>query len=190
MTVWHNSHHLHFFQPITGQQTSRNIKAVMWLVERSVDGRNFVLPAYTCKLVFLKKLRWSGLNWRFFNFSVQEFRHHRNSSIYFVHNSNRNSDQKSRRLQLIIYDSNKFGKEFNQTAEFFVVAELHWFGAHSANFDEKVHKPQSKSYGRIGANMQLIFTHILWIWILLSVHHNFWGSEGLPRDPYWCIKPI
>ena len=23
--------------------------------------------------------------------------------------------------------------------------------AHSANFDEKVHKPQSKSYGRIGA---------------------------------------
>ena len=33
--------------------------------------------------------------------------------------------------------------------------------AHSANFDEKVHKPQIKSYGRIGANMQLIFTHIL-----------------------------
>ena len=34
-------------------------------------------------------------------------------------------------------------------------------GTHSANFDEKVHKPQSKSYGRIGANMQLIFTNIL-----------------------------
>ena len=34
-------------------------------------------------------------------------------------------------------------------------------GSHSANFNEKVHKPQSKSYGRIGANMQLIFTHIL-----------------------------
>ena len=31
---------------------------------------------------------------------------------------------------------------------------------HSANFDEKVHKPQSKSYGRIGANMQFYFTHI------------------------------
>ena len=30
-----------------------------------------------------------------------------------------------------------------------------------ANFDKKVHKPQSKSYGRIGANMQLFFTHIL-----------------------------
>ena len=28
--------------------------------------------------------------------------------------------------------------------------------AHLANFDKKVHKPQSKSYGRIGANMQLI----------------------------------
>ena len=53
-------------------------------------------------------------------------------------------------------------------------------GAHSANFDEKVHKPQSKSYGRIGlANMQLIFTHILWIWILFSVHYNFLVSEGL-----------
>ena len=34
-------------------------------------------------------------------------------------------------------------------------------GTHSANFDKKVHKPQSKSYGRIGANMQLISTHIL-----------------------------
>ena len=32
--------------------------------------------------------------------------------------------------------------------------------AHSANFNEKVHKPQSKSYGRIGANLQLIFLHI------------------------------
>ena len=51
--------------------------------------------------------------------------------------------------------------------------------AHLANFDEKVHKPQSKSYGRICANIQLIFTHILWIWILLSVHHNLLGSEGL-----------
>jgi hypothetical protein len=34
-------------------------------------------------------------------------------------------------------------------------------GAHSANFNEKVHKPQSKSYHRIGANMQLTFTRIL-----------------------------
>ena len=34
-------------------------------------------------------------------------------------------------------------------------------GTHSANFNEKVHKPQSKSYSRIGANMQLIFTHII-----------------------------
>ena len=33
--------------------------------------------------------------------------------------------------------------------------------AHSANFDEKVHKPQSKSYGRIGANMQLFYTYLM-----------------------------
>ena len=32
---------------------------------------------------------------------------------------------------------------------------------HLANFDEKVHKLQSKSYCRIGANAHLIFTHIL-----------------------------
>ena len=32
-------------------------------------------------------------------------------------------------------------------------------GAHLTNLDEKVHKPKSKSYGRIGANMQLIFTN-------------------------------
>ena len=63
-------------------------------------------------------------------------------------------------------------------------------GAHSANFDEKVHKPQSKSYGRIGANMQLIFTHILWIWILLSVHHNFLGSEGLQGTHIDALNPF
>ena len=34
-------------------------------------------------------------------------------------------------------------------------------GAHLTNLDEKVHKPKCKSYGRIGANMQLIFTNIL-----------------------------
>ena len=28
--------------------------------------------------------------------------------------------------------------------------------AHSANFNEKVHKPQSKTYHRIGAKMQLM----------------------------------
>ena len=49
-----------------------------------------------------------------------------------------------------------FGMEASQLRQFFKPA-----GAHSANFDEKVHKPQSKSYGSIGANMQLIFTHIL-----------------------------
>ena len=63
-------------------------------------------------------------------------------------------------------------------------------GAHSADFDKKVHKPQSKSYGRIGANMQLIFTHILWIWILLSVHHNFLGSEGLQGTHIDALNPF
>ena len=66
----------------------------------------------------------------------------------------------------------------------------HRTAAHSANFNEKVHKPQSKSYGRIGANMQLIFTHILWIWILLSVHHNFLGSEGLQGTHIDALNPF
>ena len=65
-----------------------------------------------------------------------------------------------------------------------------WCATHSANFNEKVHKPQSKSYGRIGANMQLIFTHILWIWILLSVHHNFLGSEGLQGTHIDALNPF
>ena len=64
-------------------------------------------------------------------------------------------------------------------------------GTHSANFDEKVHKPQSKYYGRIVANMQLIFTHILWILILLSaVHHNFWWSEGLQGNHIDALHPF
>ena len=36
-----------------------------------------------------------------------------------------------------------------------------------ANFDEKVHKPQSRSYGRIGLNMQLFYTYL----INLSIKH-------------------
>ena len=32
---------LHFFQPIKGQQTSKNFTAVMSLVERSLESRNF-----------------------------------------------------------------------------------------------------------------------------------------------------
>ena len=32
---------------------------------------------------------------------------------------------------------------------------------HSANFDEKVHKPHSRSYGRIGAKMQLFYTYLM-----------------------------
>ena len=63
-------------------------------------------------------------------------------------------------------------------------------GAHSVNFDEKVHKHQSKSYSRIGAHMQLIFTHILWIWIPLSLHHNFLGSEELQGTHIDALNPF
>ena len=65
-----------------------------------------------------------------------------------------------------------------------------WDGTHSANFDEKVHKPQSKSYSITGANMQLIFTYILWIWILLSMHHNFLGSEGPQGTHIDALNPF
>ena len=53
----------------------------------------------------------------------------------------------------------KKGKKLNKYQGFHQILDPS--GAHSAYFNEKVHKPQSKSYGRIGANMQLIFTHIL-----------------------------
>ena len=33
------------------------------------------------------------------------------------------------------------------------------------------------------------FTHILWIWILLSVHHIFGGSEGLQETHIDALKP-
>ena len=61
-------------------------------------------------------------------------------------------------------------------------------GSHSANFDEKVHKPESKLYGRIGANLQL-FVHKSYEieYISASRHFGFWGT---PRDPYGCIQPI
>ena len=38
--------------------------------------------------------------------------------------------------------------------------------------------------------MQLIFTHMLWIWILLSVHHNFFGSEGLQGTHIGALNPF
>ena len=34
-------------------------------------------------------------------------------------------------------------------------------GAHSANFDEKIKKPQSRSYGRIGADMKLFYNYLM-----------------------------
>ena len=50
--------------------------------------------------------------------------------------------------------------------------------------------PKRKSYGRIGANMQLIFIHIPGISILLSVHHNFWGSERLQGTNIDALNPF
>ena len=41
-----------FFQPITGQQTSRNFKAVMSLVERRVGGQHFFVPSYVGATVY------------------------------------------------------------------------------------------------------------------------------------------
>ena len=51
--------------PSTNERTGdlgRNIKAVMSLVERSVDGRNFVVPSYASTSVRQKELRWSRLS--------------------------------------------------------------------------------------------------------------------------------
>ena len=36
--------------------------AVLWLVKRSADGRNFVLPSYTCTPKLKKELKWPRLN--------------------------------------------------------------------------------------------------------------------------------
>ena len=43
-------------------------KAVMSLFERSVDGRNFVIPSYSCTLFLRKELRWSRLDVAIKNF--------------------------------------------------------------------------------------------------------------------------
>ena len=44
-----------------GEKFTVDQSKVMSLVERSVDGENFVLPAYACTLELLKELRWSRL---------------------------------------------------------------------------------------------------------------------------------
>jgi hypothetical protein len=61
--------------------------------------------------------------------------------------------------------------------------------AHSANIDEKVHKPQSKSYRRISANMQL-FLHISYEFEYLYQFITFLGGLRDSMRPYGCIKPI
>ena len=64
------------------------------------------------------------------------------------------------------------------------------WATHSANLVEKVHKPKSKYYSRIGANMELIFTHALWIWLLLSVHHIFLRSDGVQGTHIDALNPF
>ena len=57
--------------------------------------------------------------------------------------------------------------------------------AHSANFDEKVHKPQSWCdcdwWG---------FPHLVSIWIILSMHYYFLVSEGLQGTHMNAINPF
>ena len=61
MTVDENFDRLFVFQPITGQQTSWNIKAGMPLVERSLDGGTFIVVSYARTIVLQKELRWYKL---------------------------------------------------------------------------------------------------------------------------------
>ena len=58
-TVLRNFDHLHFIQPIRGQDC--NVKGVMSSVERSVESRHFVVPAYASTSILQKELRWSRL---------------------------------------------------------------------------------------------------------------------------------
>ena len=48
-------------------------------------------------------------------------------------------------------------------------------GAHSANFDEKVQKPKSRSDGKIGAKMKLFHTYLMNLNTSISASNLFWG---------------
>ena len=50
---------------------------------------------------------------------------------------------------------------------------------HLANFDKKVYKPQSRSYGRIGAKMQLFYEYLMSLHTSISASRLILGSEGL-----------
>ena len=60
-------------------------------------------------------------------------------------------------------------------------------GTHLANFDEKVHKPQSKSYGRIGANIKLIFINFN---TSISASSHFFESEELQGTHIDALNPF
>ena len=51
-----SSDHLHFFQQMTSQHLTFSWSAVLWLIERSEDDRNFVVPSYTRTPVIPKEL--------------------------------------------------------------------------------------------------------------------------------------
>ena len=49
----------------------------------------------------------------------------------------------------------------------------------SANFDEKVHKTQSRSFSRVGAKMQLFDTYLMNLNTSISASRLILGTEGL-----------
>ena len=54
----------------------------------------------------------------------------------------------------------------------------------TANFNDKVHKPQSRSYGRIGANMQLFYTYLINLNTSISASRLIWGMRD-SMGPIW-----
>ena len=65
MTLRQNFYHLYFFQLMTSQHWNFILSAVLRLVERSVDGQNFVLLSYACTLLIWKELKWFRLQLQF-----------------------------------------------------------------------------------------------------------------------------
>ena len=56
--------------------------------------------------------------------------------------------------------------------------------------DKKVHKPLSKSYGRIGVQTCNLVLHVSYDFEYFFHCIQLLGVWGTPRDPYWWIKPI
>ena len=58
--------------------------------------------------------------------------------------------------------------------------------AHSAHFDEKIHKPQSWC----DCDIDRVFSHLIRIWIILSMNYNFLVSEGLQETHMNSLNPF